>query len=232
MIGQRGDGQTRVSSPDVVVQAVLQRIGAGRLVPGQRLIEADLTRVLQVSRGPVREAFKRLAAEGVLTLSRHRGACVRAFSREEVDEVLRVTEVLSALASRLAAERIDIADHRALVEQACAGILACRGSADSQAYTEARGRLYDVLIRASGNREIDRVMPRVQVVLLRLQFQGWLAGNAQREAHFDDYCAIVDAVLAGDGPRAERVTADHIRRRRETLVSLPVAAYADTTNLL
>ena len=47
-------------------------------VPGQRLIEVDLTRELQISRGPVREAFKQLAGQGVLVLNRHRGGYIRA----------------------------------------------------------------------------------------------------------------------------------------------------------
>jgi hypothetical protein len=47
------------SSPDVVVDAILSGIRSGRLVPGQRLVEADLTHSLNISRGPVREALKR-----------------------------------------------------------------------------------------------------------------------------------------------------------------------------
>ena len=66
------------------MQAITAGIESGRFVPGQRLTEAELTRQLGVSRGPVREAFKRLAGEGVLDLTRHRGAVVRAQTREEV----------------------------------------------------------------------------------------------------------------------------------------------------
>ena len=56
---------SRMSSPDSVAATLLDGIKSGRYVPGQRLIEADLTAELDVSRGPVREALKRLAAEGV-----------------------------------------------------------------------------------------------------------------------------------------------------------------------
>ncbi|MEM9313567.1 MAG: GntR family transcriptional regulator, partial [Pseudomonadota bacterium] len=70
-----------ISSPRRVMNAIITGIEKGRFVPGQRLIEADLTRELKVSRGPVREAFKRLAGEGVLVLSKHRGAFIRAQSR-------------------------------------------------------------------------------------------------------------------------------------------------------
>ena len=77
----RGES-AKMTSPDRVVDAIIREHPCrATSFPGQRLIEADLTRDYRVSRGPVREALKRLAAEGVLTLTRHRGAYVRAMSR-------------------------------------------------------------------------------------------------------------------------------------------------------
>ncbi|QJX02130.1 GntR family transcriptional regulator [Alcanivorax sp. IO_7] len=101
-----------LSSPDAVIEAICKGIGSGRYVPGQRLVEADLTRELGVSRGPVREALKRLAAERIITLTRHKGAYIRSLGREEVRDLLQNIEVLLGLAARLAAQRIDQADHR------------------------------------------------------------------------------------------------------------------------
>ena len=107
-----------MTSPDRVVDAIIRGIRAGVYVPGQRLIEADLTRDYQVSRGPVREALKRLAAEGVLTLTRHRGAYVRALSREEVRDSLMVLEALVGLMANLAAKRIAETDNAARMREA------------------------------------------------------------------------------------------------------------------
>src|SRR5579859_157589 len=98
--------RAKMTSPDRVVDAIIRSIRAGQYVPGQRLIEADLTRDYHVSRGPVREALKRLAAEGVLTLTRNRGAYVRALSRVEVRDSLVVLEALVGLMSNLAAKHI------------------------------------------------------------------------------------------------------------------------------
>ena len=99
-------------------------------MPGQRLIEADLTRDYQVSRGPVREALKRLAAEGVLTLTRHRGAYVRALSRAEVRDSLMVLEVLVGLMAKLAAKHISESDNAAKMREASS---ACSRSATTAA---------------------------------------------------------------------------------------------------
>jgi len=81
-----GTGETQdadLSSSDQVVEHITRNILAGRYVPGQRLVEADLTHALSISRGPVREAYRRLDALGILTRTMHRGACVRALSRIE-----------------------------------------------------------------------------------------------------------------------------------------------------
>ncbi len=61
-----------ISSPDKVVDAIYRGILMGRFVPGQKLIEADLGLSFGVSRGPIREALKRLSAEGVVESTRHR----------------------------------------------------------------------------------------------------------------------------------------------------------------
>src|ERR1700679_2247707 len=93
----------KMTSPDRVVDVITRNLRAGVFVPGQRLIEADLTKELRVSRGPVREALKRLAAEGVLTVTRNRGAYVRALSRAEVRDSLVVLEALVGVMADLAA---------------------------------------------------------------------------------------------------------------------------------
>ena len=63
-----------LSVVDVVTDWILEGIHEGRYAPGQRLVEAEITQELGVSRGPLREAFRRLAADGTLEIQAHRGA--------------------------------------------------------------------------------------------------------------------------------------------------------------
>jgi DNA-binding GntR family transcriptional regulator len=213
------------SSPDVVVAAIVSGVYAGRLVPGQRLVEADLTRNLGVSRGPVREALKRLAAEGLVTLSRHRGAYVRALPRQEAHDTLVVLERIVGLVARLAAERIGLADHRAMLEDQHARLMATAERGDFVALLKERRDFYDVLIRIAGNRELARLMPLMQIHLLRLQFQSYVTHD-QRRRQFRDYTAITEAVLAGNRVRADRLMQIHIKRTRLALMRLPDEAFA------
>ncbi len=105
-------------SPNFIVREILRGLYRGRFVPGQKLIEADLTRDFGVSRGSVREALNRLAAEGVVTLTLHRGAYIRSLTRAEVVELLSVMEVIVGLAARTAAQRINLPGNRALLDEA------------------------------------------------------------------------------------------------------------------
>ena len=98
----------RLESPrDVVFRDIIRGLYEGRFAPGQRLVEGDLTALYGVSRGPVREALSRLAAEGIVELRPQRGAVVRRLSRAEAIDIMRVVGSLMGLAARLAVGRID-----------------------------------------------------------------------------------------------------------------------------
>ena len=81
------------------------------LPPGSRLIEAELTQTLAVSRGPVREALRRLAAEGLVEHIPNKGGAVRRISRTEMREAFEVRIALESLAAKLAAQRDDALAH-------------------------------------------------------------------------------------------------------------------------
>jgi DNA-binding GntR family transcriptional regulator len=223
--GAKKSGGRSVSSPRLVMEAIMRGIDAGRFVPGQRLIEADLTRELKVSRGPVREAFKRLAGEGVLTLNRHRGAYIRALSREGVRDTLQVLEVITSLAAKLAARHIDEGDNRERFQEAYDRLMAHASHGETLQFLAERRRFYDTISQIAGNRELHRIMPHMQISLLRLQFQSFITGK-QHQYQIQELKAIAEAILAGDAKRAERASKTHLRRRRVSLVNLPDEAYA------
>ncbi|MBM3482467.1 MAG: GntR family transcriptional regulator [Alphaproteobacteria bacterium] len=213
------------SSPDQVVAALIKGVRAGRYVPGQRLIEADLTRELRVSRGPVREALKRLAAEGLVSLIPHRGAYIRALTRAEVHDMLLVQEALAGLGARLAAAVINEADHRAEFENAYGRLQTFRQRDDAIAFIEERSRFYATMIRIGGNAELRRMMPALHIHLLRMQFHAHLTPK-DRERQFEEYDALVAAILAGEQNDAEKLMRQHIRRTRLAIERLPDEAFA------
>ncbi|HEX6312852.1 MAG TPA: GntR family transcriptional regulator, partial [Acidimicrobiia bacterium] len=146
-----------------VVDAIVEGIKGGRYAPGQRLVEADLTADLGVSRGPLREALGRLAAEGVLEIEPYRGAVVRRLSRSDVVDLFRIRELLEGEAARLAATRIDDADHRVRLEQAIAAVDAYREPGESIAYMDENSRFHELIVELGGNKLLSRLIGQLQV---------------------------------------------------------------------
>jgi DNA-binding GntR family transcriptional regulator len=214
----------KMTSPDRVVDAIVRSIRTGVYVPGQRLIEADLTRDYHVSRGPVREALKRLAAEGVLTLNRHRGAYVRAMSRLEVRDSLMVLEALVGLMANLATRHIADGDNAAHMREAFQRLLAFKNDGGTAAFLDERRNFYDAIIQIGGNLELKRMLPLMQIHLLRMQFQAYITPR-DREKQFKEYATITETILKGDSLRAQKVAALHIRRTRLSLMRLPDEAF-------
>ncbi len=213
------------SSSDRVAKAVTNSIMLGRWFPGQRLIEGDLARDLQVSRGTVREAFKRLAAERVIALTPHRGAYVRVLTREEALELLQVLTVLYGLAATLAAARIDQGNNRKAFAAAYERLRDDGPKSDRTIHTIDRGSFNDVFLEIAGNRELIRMNPAAPTQILRMQVHPYLT-TADLEELFADYPVLYDAIMAGDGKKAKRAIETHTRRRAAQMERLPAEAFS------
>ena len=202
-----------------VVDGVVFCIRAGQMVPGQHLVEADLTRRFGVSRGSLREGLKQLSSLGIVTLSRYRGAFISVLDRKGVQDLLDVLEPLCALAARLAAENAGSAESlrelRAIARDM--GRIVEQGSRAD--YLQRRRDFYDELVRMGGNSELGRVIPLARTDLFRAQFEA-VQTKEQRRRHAAGYMRIVDAVAAGQAGRAERAVARHFAGTRSTLVGL------------
>jgi len=200
----------RATTVDQIVEAVVDGIKSGRFAPGQRLIEADLTAELGVSRGPLREALGRLAAESLVVIEPYRGAIVRRLSEQDVVELFEVREVLEAEAARLAATRIDEKDNRARLEafraEAGAG-----GEEDTLAYMEENTQFHDLVVELAGNDLLRQVVSQLSTRSYRMQFRNILLPGAIKESMLDHEAVIV-AILAGDAKGAERTMRKHVHR--------------------
>src|SRR2546426_7268669 len=99
-----------------VYEHLREEILSEHLEPGAELLEVPLSEELGVSRGPIREAIGRLAAEGLVTVRPRRGAVVRSLSKDEFLELYQVREALEMMAVRLAVPRLG-ADDLAKLEE-------------------------------------------------------------------------------------------------------------------
>ncbi len=186
-----------------------EEILSGRLAPGTELQEVALARSLGVSRGPIREALGRLAAEGLVAIRPRRGAVVRALSNEEFIEAYQVREALEMMAVRLAVPRLtaeDIVAMERLIDE-----MASRGDAeDVQGFFEANTEFHQRFFEVAGNRMLSELYRQVRGQIDRHRLRSLeLRGNLRRS--IEEHRAIVWAARTGDIERAVRLTSDHIR---------------------
>ena len=214
------------SSPERVVDAIHRGILSGRFVPGQKLIEADLTQSLGISRGPVREALKRLDAEGVIELTRHRGAYIRLMTRDEARDLLEVLEVLTGFIARLAATAATRGDNAKRVRESFQWLERFKDPGlENFAFLEQRSHFYDTLITIGGNSQLPLVMPMMRIHLLRLQVQPFFS-KEDRDDRLVEYAAITHAVLDGDAAKAQSAMKQHMKRMQQRISKLPDEAFA------
>jgi DNA-binding GntR family transcriptional regulator len=209
---------------DKAVAGIRAKIKDGIYVPGQRLIEADLTRALGVSRGPLREAMWRLAGEGLVKIEPNRGVVVRKLTRREVRDIYDIREMLEGLAARLAAEYIDEPPNRSLLRAARTSAANAAKQGDPYAYLPANEALHDAIVRISGNTELATLLSQLRLPVFRLQFRRLLtsAGMVQSNAEHEEVTA---AILKGDPQAAERAMRKHVRNSGRMLQELPDAAF-------
>jgi DNA-binding GntR family transcriptional regulator len=156
-----------------VIEALRIAIISGRFAPGERLIEARLSRELGTSRGPVREALRHLENEGLVMSFPYRGAVVVGVSDEEVHEVLiPIRLTLERYSWRLALEKLSDDDFAELGKQIWLMEQAGRAN-DLLKLVEADLAFHEIVITASGQLHTVQIWrtiwPRIRAYFYRYE---------------------------------------------------------------
>jgi DNA-binding GntR family transcriptional regulator len=215
----------RVSTVDMVVDRLRQAISNGELRGGQRLIEADLTESYKVSRGPVREAMRRLAAEGLIEMHHHRGARVRQLSRHEVYALFQVREMLEGLSARLAAMNTAAAESRKELAELGVAMNAAAEAGEVGTYIPLNNRFHNLVVGMSDNPLLPQMLGHLHTQAMRYQFRQLIGLDSTLDSN-REHQRIITAILDGDADYAERTMRQHIQRSRDMTVILPEDMFA------
>lgn len=194
---------------EAVAEWIRERIRRGRFVPGQRLVEADVTGQLGASRGKVREALQRLEAEGIVTIEAFRGASVKRVGPEEVRAIYRTRMVLEGLAAAefAAADAPKLKKRLHEIQELMNG---WRESGGQARFAELNSEWHALIVRGSGNAYIAQFLPRLTVPVYRLLFASFYSDDRVDEANAD-HRRITAAILEGRADDAEAEMRRHIR---------------------
>jgi DNA-binding GntR family transcriptional regulator len=192
---------------------------SNHLTPGTHLQEEIIAAQLGISRAPVREALRLLAAEDLVTIAPRRGAVVRSLSPEEFLAAYQVREALEVLAIRLVIPRLTPVDHgalRNLHEEMV--LLAARG--DVESFFEANAAFHALLVERSGNDRLREIYQHLTNQLRRYRMRSMsLRGGLDRS--LAEHAAILDAIGRRDVLEATRLLTEHIQMPQRLLQASP-----------
>jgi DNA-binding GntR family transcriptional regulator len=199
-----------ISSSERVYRAIREAIVAGRMAPGDRVVELQVAGQLGVSRTPVREALKRLLAENFVSRDPVGALVVHAPSPGEIEEAFPVREVLDGLASRLAAYRLSNEEQiklRVIHEAFCEAVEANL----TEDVVTANIAFHEALYEASGNRRLQVMGRDLRDFVQRFSSEAYAASHARAQEVVREHEAILDAVVSHDPDRAEMAARKHLR---------------------
>jgi DNA-binding GntR family transcriptional regulator len=187
-----------------------------RIAPGAKLNERELCEVLNVSRTPLREAIKMLAAEGLVELVPNRGAVALALTEQDVLHTFEVIAGLEALSGELAAQRVseaELAEIRAKHYE----MLAAYSRRDLSAYYALNMQIHQAINAAARNPVLSATYQQVNARLQALRFRSNQDGAKWKRA-VQEHEQMVEALAARDAAGMRQVLLAHLANKRDTVL--------------
>ncbi len=196
-----------VTTQDVMA-LLRENIRSGRMVPGQRLVEADLIKETGSSRGKVREALQRLETEGLVSIEEFRGASVRQLSMDEVHQIYQARMALEGMAAGEFA-RTQNSKLKKQLQKLQAAMNALEKSGAHGRFAQLNDAWHALIIEGSGNHYAAQFLRQLSIPVYRLLFSTFY--SALRIDHANaDHKIITKAIVEGRTDHAERAMRKHI----------------------
>ena len=190
----------------------------GRIAPGAKLNERELSELLRVSRTPLREAIKLLAAEGLVDLLPNRGAIAVKLGEADILHAFEMLASLEGMSGELAAERMteaELVELQALHDE----MLACYARRDLSGYYRLNAAIHTAINSAAKNPLLTKtyreINARVQSLRFRTNQDGAKWQHAVREHE-----AMIEALSAHDAAGLKAILVKHLLRKRDTVLEL------------
>jgi DNA-binding GntR family transcriptional regulator len=195
--------------PNRLADFLREEIVSGRLAPGERLTEQALAERCQVSRVPLREAFRILSAEGLVVLSPHRGASVAPLSGDDLVDLFEARAAIEAHACALAAT-VTGKDVIKPLHKIVADMRRAVVDGDITTYYALANDFHTGLIAASGNAVLVRIYEQIRRQLRRYQAAMSRMPELPRRS-IAEHAKILKAIDSHDAKTAQDAAVSHIR---------------------
>ena len=216
------DDEARIGAPIVrralhaeLVDRLRDMIHDGTLSPGAKVPERALCEHFGVSRTPLREALKVLAAEALIKLTPNRGASVAALTLADLEEVFPVMASLEALSGELACKRItdrEIDHIRALHEE----MVEHYRRRDLTPYFKLNQEIHGLMLKAAHNPTLEALHRSLSGRIVRARYLANMSATRWAQAVVE-HGEILQALAARDAKRMSRLLREHVMHKFETV---------------
>ena len=204
------------SRGEIAYGRLKEAIQAGDLTPGQRIRENEMASWLELSRTPVREALRRLEADGLLTFAPYRGMVISELDHQAVMELYSMREVLEGTAAGLAARHASDAEIAVLKDIVAKELL----DADNPRRIASQNKhFHGALYRAAHNRYLLKTLNVLSDAMALLGMTTMAITGRSATAH-GEHLAVVAAIEARDPATAEAAMREHIRMAQRARLRL------------
>ncbi|MCD8075499.1 MAG: GntR family transcriptional regulator [Lachnospiraceae bacterium] len=202
-----------------VYEQLKQAICDGDYKPGQWLQEKELAEQFSVSRSPVREALKQLAADGLVTEIPNKGIFVRKFTPKDIEEIFDLRVMLESYAIQKVVEHLST-DGESIKQELTSCLQTLEKTYrqnDLSLYTDADTALHEKIIQLSGNDFLGIVYERVHIMIQ--QFRSYsLTDSSRYEASMTEHEEIVNNILSGQTQEAIKINQAHLELAKEQIM--------------
>jgi len=201
---------------EIAYKFIKERILEGVYMPSQKLIEVDLANHIGVSRNTVKKALLKLEQENLIVMEKNKGASIKAFTKEEINNYLRIREVLEGLIAADAARNMSdewIKELESVLEE-------MRENLQQQKFDEySNGNLkfHDIIYRASKNQQAVDMVKIIKQQLKRLQFRTILVPG-RNESSFKEHSDILSVLRNREVELSEHLVKKHVANVRKTIL--------------
>ena len=203
---------------EAIFQKLRLLLVEGKIAPGSKLNERELAESLHVSRTPIREAIRRLAADGLVELITNRGAIALQLSLEDVIHTIDVIADLEGFSGELAANNITnttLSELEALQYE----MMASYARRDLSSYYKLNLRIHHLINQAANNPVLTQLFSQVNARIEALRFRSNQDGVKWEKA-VEEHQEMLDALKTRDSVRMRKIMIQHVRNKRDVVVQL------------
>ncbi|PXV68625.1 DNA-binding GntR family transcriptional regulator [Halanaerobium congolense] len=202
-----------------VYKVLREAILKGELMIGEKITEMEIADELNVSRTPVREAFRMLEQEELINIIPQQGVFIAGIeTKKEIDDIFQLRTELEGLAAFLAAKKIN-EEQKTLLKEYTEELEECIANDDHRGCIRVDIAFHRIIKEASNNRWLEKFLDTLFEQATRFRRSSFSRRGRMKE-FLEEHMELADAIISGDADKARKSAEDHIRAAWNSILTV------------